>query len=60
MVIYYIYLTTKNKVIYKLTTIDNGLEVGEENQYGHKLIYKSKIVLNNIYEYKSVNGSDSL
>lgn len=60
MVIYYIYLTTKNKIIYKTTTNDNYLEVGQYNQYGHKLIYKASILTNKICEYKDLNGSDNL
>lgn len=59
-VIFYIYLTTKNKVIYKTTTNDNFLEIGQVNQYGHKLIYKASIITNSICEFKNLNGCDNL
>ena len=59
-VIFYIYLTSSNKLIYKTTTNDNYLEVGSSNQYGHKLIYKASIISNSVCEFKSNNGSDNL
>ena len=60
MVIFYIYLTTNDKIIYKTTTNDNYLEIGQTNQYGHRLIYKASIIMNSICEFNFNNGSDNL
>lgn len=59
-VIFYIYLTSNNKLIYKTTTNDNYLEIGSCNQYGHRLIYKALIISNSICEYRNSNGSENL
>lgn len=40
MGIFYIYLNQRNKLVYKFTHYDNGLQVGDINYYGHILIYK--------------------
>lgn len=59
-VIFYIYLTTNDRLIYKTTSNDNDLEVGECNQYGHRLIYKASIISNSICEFNVNNGSGNL
>lgn len=41
--ILYIYITNKNKLIYKHTLLDNDIYIGDKNCYDHKLIYKAKI-----------------
>ena len=41
MGIFYVYLTNKNQIIFKLIRHDNHLNVGQINTFGHLLIYKS-------------------
>ena len=53
--ILYIYLNQKNKLIFKFIHFDNGLNVGDINYYGHKLIYKGSYysITNKLFDIKS-------
>lgn len=42
MEIYYIYITKKGRLVYKKLKHDNYLAIGETNQFGHKLILRTK------------------
>lgn len=38
--ILFVYLTNNNRIIYKSVNYDNGLKIGEYNNYNHLVIFK--------------------
>ena len=42
------YINKKNRLIYRFTMTNNDIFIGDFNTYDHKLIYKAKIIDNEI------------
>lgn len=53
--IYYVYITRNSNVIIKFLNYSNGLNEGNFNSYGHKLIYKV-----NIEDYNTFSDSQKM
>lgn len=55
---YYVYVNKKGDLIIKLLSYDNYLNVGDYNNYNHKLIYKVKLIYGKPYQIKKEKNNE--